>query len=818
VRWITAERALKDHSLRQIAADKTPVSSSITVSELRHVAFDRLYSAKVSNSEMPPSATAELFLNYSHLSPKDSTAVTLGSLDLKGTWEDPLDVFVVPIRMLGDKLQDTWGFTSSDRGIVTFLTCLKLFIKRVAGNSTNLNNALKALWEVTHFPPAAIALKQLCEHGIKPFPCAVFACCFRDASFQTVPPWISPQPDSVLEASRQIFSWLHSIGFQSSKQLGADQALVHQVELREVDTQEDENRPGRYSYDELVHVPVLDLAGCSDISIARSSSRKVLASKERLDSVPHKDLALALSGVYEMPCNFYFNLPLSVGPLREHRRRSMPHISDFDEILQATNQHDFKIVSPLQLTQYTGAALPVITLDKEAYVSLYDQKYEECGDTYFFTYNAIKGEEKMPTCEPGQFLLQKLQPIITQRKKEGSWETDAWTEDGISGIERPPDETIAICIDRSWSMRMPMDDGWLDGNGAAIGDLKSRLSEVKDVFKNLVTRLNAYKLNTHLGLITFAGQTDVQVNQPLAQTILDFRDKLEDIVPNGSTALWDALVKAKEMLTAYKLKFPGTRLRIIALTDGENNDSRFQAPYVCRELYDNNIVLDAIVIGTTATSDLFKIAKHTGGYAFVPKLRTALYQIFLLETFIDIRTRPDIVKVPIKNYAISTPKRTDMEDIYDFPPCRPHENLNDHFIALGEAGRFLAAVSRRSSRPISLISSRSTVSGASFSDNASTIGPTITSGASGSARILLNEVRAMIDNPHPHMDVYVSESNMGFWKIVMQGPPSSPYESGIFLLYVELGNDFPRVPPTARFITPILHPNISKVRLLTAIP
>jgi len=68
----------------------------------------------------------------------------------------------------------------------------------------------------------------------------------------------------------------------------------------------------------------------------------------------------------------------------------------------------------------------------------------------------------------------------------------------------------------------------------------------------------------------------------------------------------------------------------------------------------------------------------------------------------------------------------------------------------------------------------------------------------------------MLENQHEYIDVYVSESNMGFWKVVMQGPPSSPYEDGTFLLYIEFSDQFPRKAPTARFITPILHPNITK--------
>jgi len=60
------------------------------------------------------------------------------------------------------------------------------------------------------------------------------------------------------------------------------------------------------------------------------------------------------------------------------------------------------------------------------------------------------------------------------------------------------------------------------------------------------------------------------------------------------------------------------------------------------------------------------------------------------------------------------------------------------------------------------------------------------------------------------MDVYVSETNIGFWKVVMQGPPRSPYADGVFVLTVEMTSRFPLAAPEVRFITPILHPNITK--------
>src|SRR5437762_13942604 len=100
---------------------RDPVCSSTTVSDLRHLAFDRLYSARVSAGEMPPDTTAELFLCNYHLSPKNPTVITLAKLGLQGDQESPLDIFVTPIRAAGSRLHDMWGFTSSDRGVATFL-------------------------------------------------------------------------------------------------------------------------------------------------------------------------------------------------------------------------------------------------------------------------------------------------------------------------------------------------------------------------------------------------------------------------------------------------------------------------------------------------------------------------------------------------------------------------------------------------------------------------------------------------------------------------------------------------------------------------
>ncbi|XP_029595400.1 ubiquitin-conjugating enzyme E2 D2B-like [Salmo trutta] len=50
-----------------------------------------------------------------------------------------------------------------------------------------------------------------------------------------------------------------------------------------------------------------------------------------------------------------------------------------------------------------------------------------------------------------------------------------------------------------------------------------------------------------------------------------------------------------------------------------------------------------------------------------------------------------------------------------------------------------------------------------------------------------------------------------FWKIVMQGPPDTPYEKGALELYCQFGAKYPVKPPLVRFVTPVYHCNVNSV-------
>ena len=53
--------------------------------------------------------------------------------------------------------------------------------------------------------------------------------------------------------------------------------------------------------------------------------------------------------------------------------------------------------------------------------------------------------------------------------------------------------------------------------------------------------------------------------------------------------------------------------------------------------------------------------------------------------------------------------------------------------------------------------------------------------------------------------------NIFSYLAIILGPAFSPYENGIFYLYIRYPNDYPFKPPKCIFITKIYHPNINSI-------
>ncbi|VDN98514.1 unnamed protein product [Rodentolepis nana] len=77
-------------------------------------------------------------------------------------------------------------------------------------------------------------------------------------------------------------------------------------------------------------------------------------------------------------------------------------------------------------------------------------------------------------------------------------------------------------------------------------------------------------------------------------------------------------------------------------------------------------------------------------------------------------------------------------------------------------------------------------------------------------RRAVNEIRSLCaDPPYGIKALALDTENFSHCLAEISGPPSSPYEGGLFCVHILIPDSHPMRPPVIRFITRILHPNIS---------
>ena len=54
---------------------------------------------------------------------------------------------------------------------------------------------------------------------------------------------------------------------------------------------------------------------------------------------------------------------------------------------------------------------------------------------------------------------------------------------------------------------------------------------------------------------------------------------------------------------------------------------------------------------------------------------------------------------------------------------------------------------------------------------------------------VLREMNLILKNGHPFWDIYIEENNIYFWKLILVGPETTPYDKSIFLLYCNFPED-----------------------------
>ncbi|KAK6529166.1 hypothetical protein TWF694_004379 [Orbilia ellipsospora] len=784
IRFITPENALVP-KISGIPVFQDPIPLSATLNDLKELVKVKVFQKKLNDPYV-----VDLHLTSNPILSDDT--LTLYDYDFIGTKKTPLNLFVVlryngtigiATKHFGDDVRSTSNSNAwhpiegvSRAGISAFCSSLEMLKRKVTDGSTQ-RRFLTSLWQTTHFLPAVYAMSSLFDsRTLVAEEKAALAQTFQAICVKSVPHWATGGKDeNALEGSRQILGWLldQTIAFKrggSGKEEWTKKVIIKQVtERREGDPVTTEN---------------------NIVNVGLQGGETLKVTVEFLDKAAQtypdpRQLVLSFRDKYSFDGNSYLSMPKDAGNILDHRILHHPTPDGFyEQIINTTNLPSLGTVAPLSLA---NSRPPVLTLNNEGLVSIFEFG-GECATEWARIWNPVTGVQLIHSNDQGQGLAKTLKTVIQARKVSGAWPLDGWDVGCLNASTvdtRKPKEAVMICVDCSSSM---FDPGFKNEDA----DLKAseritRMTAAKLLFKHYATTATNYKLPVWFGVMKFnVNFATMQEPTPLLQEV---EPEIEKLYPSGMTAMWDCIYDAAEQLIDFKDNNPDTKLRIIVLTDGIDNRSKQTDKTTYSFLWDNEIVLDAIVIGSEYHKSLFKICRATGGYAMKPTATTEIIQLAEMETMIDQTLRPPIVRPTyLPFFDTIQPLEPFTVNAFSVPETRDHPHQNDEFMSLANAHKAF-------SKSKNLVVDKGTVR--------------VASDVVKNRRLLI-EIKDMAENPHPDMDVYVSESEMAFWKIVMQGPDSSNYASGTFVIFVDMTDDFPRKAPYVRFLTPIIHPNVNK--------
>lgn len=150
-------------------------------------------------------------------------------------------------------------------------------------------------------------------------------------------------------------------------------------------------------------------------------------------------------------------------------------------------------------------------------------------------------------------------------------------------------------------------------------DADMRRSDAAQVLFNMVVdKYRSLELSARVACVLFGSTVSLACN--FTADLVQFETLLGRAGSMGMTKLWDALIVAAEAmnaerdnLSAQQLLHPDCRCRILAVTDGEDNQSARTNVDIARLCREKNILLDAFVLGMVNDEPLRTAAAATGG-------------------------------------------------------------------------------------------------------------------------------------------------------------------------------------------------------------
>ncbi|KYQ88795.1 hypothetical protein DLAC_10592 [Tieghemostelium lacteum] len=307
-----------------------------------------------------------------------------------------------------------------------------------------------------------------------------------------------------------------------------------------------------------------------------------------------------------------------------------------------------------------------------------------------------------------------------------------------------------------------------------------RIDFAQACFQTLIDKMISSEYPSACCLVCFGSSVTLQY--PITKEFDSFSKNLgKQVADQTSTRLYEAIQLAAKTIVEKKSN-PGTLKlskklvsRIFCLTDGQDNSDTPPFP-VYQYLEDNNIIVDSFAIGDTGSRNILSsFTKATGGVCLLFNSVNEGIHLFEKEALLWLEKR--------KN----------------FEPFSKHVANVAQFEKM--AGTFVLNVETAVDNNVDLKCTN-------------TITTTKIDSFQGSTyRRIAKEYKdlmvAQSGNSAPKFNVYLNESDIKIWKVIIKGPTGTPYDGGHWVISVLFTDSYPSSAPKFTFLTKIYHLNIS---------
>jgi len=213
----------------------------------------------------------------------------------------------------------------------------------------------------------------------------------------------------------------------------------------------------------------------------------------------------------------------------------------------------------------------------------------------------------------------------------------------------PIQECVAICIDRSGSMRTPFNEITLNVIKGETNDSvaeRTRMEAVKAMFYAFRDRVESLGASGshHLGLLQFDNHVGKMLD--LTPRLDLFESIVDDIEPRGQTAIYSSIAEAAQMLESQFSTDSSIDLRILVLTDGQSNTG-IMPEAALQAVNKIGAIVDAIIVGDRLDTNLRKIVTATEGECYQINNLGEGFELLEAEGVVSLRARRGGVEKPV---------------------------------------------------------------------------------------------------------------------------------------------------------------------------